>query len=347
MAVSKGSVVRFKNELNKTSQNLDPIERRVVLSAISQINYGDKVTDEQVYYVTVKDLELLGSNPKHVYQQVKRCSETLFNRFIRVKTTDADNNPMTVKLRWIQRLDYVDGTGRIGIRFSKDVLPYLSQLQEQFTSMKIIDISGLNSSYAMRLYEILMQYQNTGKVTITLEDLRFRLDIGDKYQLYNNFKRIVLQTAINQINEGKYTRFTVSFKEKKLGRKVHQLIFTLSPKNPVFLTEADDPSTVVNEVEDIGEVDLFSGLTIREATLSPSQQTMFSDRLAGLNVAYASEAAKIQAEWLREVELKPYAAQPGESQKAYASRLQAELKNPEFVMKIAHYLRRVDFRNFK
>lgn len=346
MPITENSLIRFKNEINQTAQNLDVIEQRIICSAISKITSNEAISDDKLYKVSAEDLQKLGSLPNNAYEQLEKCAETLFKRYIGVRFLDDNGNEHIIKIHWIQRLQYTKGSGEIQIRFTKDILPFLSELKEQFTTIHLMDISGLTSSYAVQLYMKVMQFQETRKAIFSVEDLRFCFSLGKKYPRYADFKRIVLATAIRQINDGKYTKFTLSLNEKKRGRKVDKLIFTLTPKNPQMLTEPVDPSTVIEEIQDMDKIDKFSGLSIREATLSPNQIAMFADRLAGDNRAFAKESVKIQSIWLRDAELKKFASQKGETKQAYVARLSEELQKPEFVMKIAHFLRMVGFQDF-
>ena len=57
------------------------------------------------------------------------------------------------------KIDFMDSRGVIGIRFSKDILPFLSNLSTEFTKYLASDLIGVTSTYAIRLYELLVQYQ--------------------------------------------------------------------------------------------------------------------------------------------------------------------------------------------
>jgi plasmid replication initiation protein len=51
----------------------------------------------------------------------------------------------------------------VGIRFSKEILPFISNLSREFTKYSLSDIAGMSSAYAIRIYELLSQYRSIGK----------------------------------------------------------------------------------------------------------------------------------------------------------------------------------------
>ena len=79
----------------------------------------------------------------------------------------------------------------------------ITRLEEQFTKYDIEQVSGLTSAYAVRLYELLIAWRSTGKTPI-IEIQKFRQKLGvldTEYKQMNDFKKRVLDIAINQINE--------------------------------------------------------------------------------------------------------------------------------------------------
>ncbi len=89
---------------------------------------------------------------------------------------------------------------------------------------------GLNSAYAVRLYEILMSWRGAQKTEmIELSELRNRLGVeGKEYRKMSDFKRRVLDLATHQINEN--TDIKVRYQQYKSGRKIIGFSFDFSFK---------------------------------------------------------------------------------------------------------------------
>ena len=48
---------------------------------------------------------------------------------------------------------------------------------------------------------MMMQFRETGFCKISIDDLRCALDLNEKYHLFADLKRRVVDTAIDEINE--------------------------------------------------------------------------------------------------------------------------------------------------
>lgn len=270
-------IVRYKNAINRASHFLDVIEQRIILSAIAQVPAGE-VTDEELYCVPASAMVELGSNQKLVYGQMKKAADSLFERHLVLKFEDG-KNLRTRKFRWVQTVEYADNEARIYLRFSKDLLPFISDIQREFTRFNLIDLVGIRSSYAVRLYALLMQFRDTGKLVIKVDDLRSRFEMGDKFQQYGHFKSRVIDPAVKAINEGERTQIKVSYKEKKIGRRVESLSFTFKFKNAVL----NDDGSVAAFLSDDQTGDMFAGGYSDEqlAMKSLAQRQFFADLLMG------------------------------------------------------------------
>lgn len=136
---------------------------------------------------------------------------------------------------WVQTIIYVEGEGRIELRFSKDMLPYLTDLQREFTRYSLADVAKMSSVYGVRLYELLVQ-QPGGRREIALSDLRNWLQLEGRYQSIKDFKARVIQPAVEQINE--HSPLAVRWDQRKTGRRVTHLVFTYVNKTKAQLKAA-------------------------------------------------------------------------------------------------------------
>ena len=73
---------------------------------------------------------------------------------------------------WIASADYRYGEGCVNIELSQQLRPHLLNLKERFTKYFLRYALALKSTYAVRLYELLKQYEKIGSRTISVEDIR-------------------------------------------------------------------------------------------------------------------------------------------------------------------------------
>ncbi|WP_171250975.1 replication initiation protein RepM [Acinetobacter baumannii] len=221
--LNKNHVVK-SNQVIEASYQLSAVEQRIVLAAISRIPKNQPITDDELYPVSVDELKQLGVHEKTAYRDLKEGINRLYERSINLSIDDK-----SIKMRWVQEIQFLDSQSVIGIRFSNPILPFISNLSREFTKYALSDIAGINSGYGIRIYELLVQYRQIGKREISVESLRTMLELGKKYPLFADFKKRVIDTAIDQINE--YSPLKVTYEQKKTGRKVTHIIFSFKEKS--------------------------------------------------------------------------------------------------------------------
>lgn len=218
----KNELVVKSNQVVEASYRLSVTEQRVLLSAIAKIPKQVEVSDDVIYTVNVQDLNKIGIHEKASYRELKLAVDRLYERSINFI------DGTTSKIRWVQRIDFNDSKSEIAIRFSKDILPYISNVKENFTQYLLSDVATMRSAYSFRLYELLAQYKKISKRLIAIDELRIMLDVGNRYKTTGNLIAWVIQPSIDEINE--VTNLTVTVEPKKTGRKYTHLEFIIKVK---------------------------------------------------------------------------------------------------------------------
>lgn len=221
------------NALIEASYRLTPAEQRIMLCCISQVRRDQLLTDEIMYSVSVADYAaLVGTDSHSTYKELADAALRLKRRevWLREFPNGHGKRPRTLVTGWVQSIAYVELEGRVELRFTKDMLPYLTQLTERFTRYALADVAKMTSSHAIRLYELLCQWRDMGKREVSLEWLRESFQLGDKYPALKDLKRRVIEPAVEQINE--HSPLWVKWDQRKTGRRVTHLVFTFGEKAP-------------------------------------------------------------------------------------------------------------------
>lgn len=279
--MNKNHVVK-SNQVIEASYQLSAVEQRIVLAAISCIPKNQPITDDELYPVSVSELQLLGVHEKTAYRDLKEGINRLYERSINLSIDDK-----SIKMRWVQEIQFLDSQSVIGIRFSKPILPFISNLSREFTKYALSDIAGINSAYAIRIYELLVQYRQIGKREISVDSLRTMLELGKKYPLFADFKKRVIDTAVDQINE--YSPLKVTYEQKKTGRKVTHILFSFKEKTKSISQQGIDIANDFYKLTD-AQINMFGNQLSRLPELS---------YLAVGNESYEALASKIK-EMLRD-----------------------------------------------
>ena len=262
--MSKSDLVVKSNRINMAIQNLTLPELRIVQLAIVDARETGKGlnTDTPLRIDALRYAQAFDTTRQNGYARMKEAEDTLFNR----RFSFIDSEGKLVKSRWIQRVRYLDDEGAIEIVFTTDVVKGITRLdgaEEFFTQYLLSQTANLNSVYSVRLYELLIQWKTAVKTPV-FELSLFRGQMGlndDEYKDMSNFKKRVLDLAINEINEK--TDLTVSYTQEKRGRTISGFKFTVRAK---------DKSKDVNNQRDPNTIDAFTGQTDTESKNIPSWQ---------------------------------------------------------------------------
>jgi plasmid replication initiation protein len=225
----KENIIVKKNEFLKFGYTLSLMEQRLLLACISQIDSRSCLDMNKQFVVTVQEIQDLFSLDacNQMYGHLKTACNRLWGREIVTRDTKT-----TTRLRWVWKVVYSDSEGLIKLNFSPDVIPYLSAITERFTKYKLKDVAEFKCIYSLRIYELFAQYQGVGFVSYDIDDLRALLDLNKKYLLYSEFRRNVIEKSVAEINN--FSNLTVSYSEKRMGRKVIALLFHFKTKSVVI-----------------------------------------------------------------------------------------------------------------
>lgn len=155
--------------------------------------------------------------------------------------------------------------------FTRSIIPYICQLKEKFVEINLVDFQGFHSFYSYRIYMLMMTFRSTGRIYIRLIDFRKMLDLTDHYKSIKDFKKHVLDIAIDEISAK--SPFTASYElTDKSGRtsgrgiKATNLIIrfnekkkaidsTSKPVLPTAPTPIPNVSSLVETVPEVATVD--------------------------------------------------------------------------------------------
>jgi plasmid replication initiation protein len=250
--VSKGNLVVKTNLLNSALQNLSLPEIRIVQLAIvdaRETNTGLS-TDKPLRIDALRYAEIFETTRQNGYKRMKEAEETLFNR----RFSYIDDDGKVIKSRWIQQVRYLDDEGAIELVFTLAVVNGISRIdgaEDFFTSYLLEQTASMDSIYSVRLYELLVQWK-AAKQTPMFELEKFRDQLGvevTEYKAMCDFKKRVLQVAINEINEK--SDIKISYEQVKKGRSIAGFKFKVLAK--------DKPKNAKQEADrDVNTADMFT-----------------------------------------------------------------------------------------
>lgn len=280
--MSKDLVV-MDNVITRAAYNLSVNEQRLILSAISQIPKGEPVDANCAYYVTRDDFIRMGVNADTVARDIRAATKDLMKKTLVVKTdigeiefnwlkevlrydkhaeerlkaqypNPKDYNKYIRALRGYNFLDSLpmhndDDNIVARLIFNERIVPFLSDLKVNFTKFLLDEVAGFGSIYSFRIYELMMQFKSTSYCKISIKDLRYMFNLGNKYEATKDLRKWVIDTAINEINEK--SPYKVNYEMLKTGRKFTHLELK-------FKKKYIEDNTVRNVQRDADNGDMFT-----------------------------------------------------------------------------------------
>lgn len=222
------SVVVFQhNNLVEARYSLTLQEKRLILWLISKIQPDEE--DFKKHELSVQEfMKLMELKGKGNYKELQKITLGLMKKVLVIKKTDEKT---LTQVNWINYAHYEEGNGRIELAFSDVMKPFLLHLKSQFTAIEVTDLMQFKSIHAIRIYELLKQYQDIGERILSLDEIKECCGVKDKLKQYVHLKTKLLLISQREINEKSDIKF--EFEKIKNGRKIVAIKFIIS-KNKAY-----------------------------------------------------------------------------------------------------------------
>ncbi|MCD7815311.1 MAG: replication initiation protein [Bacteroides sp.] len=219
---------RLINSVTRRKYELSALEQKALGFIVSMIKPPKDCTSKPEYRYTF-DIRLFcmvcgidyenGKNYENVKSALQRLSDNSFW---------INENGDEVLMRWVDTVRITKKSGKVSIRISDEIMPYLWNLQEKFTEYDLYQILALKSAYSIAFYELLKCNAFKKKVSFIIDELRKYLSIEEKYKEFKDLRRYVIEPSIKEINT--YTDLTITWEGIRQGRSYIALSFTIVQK---------------------------------------------------------------------------------------------------------------------
>lgn len=203
---------------SKSCLILSPMEFRIrymMISLIQKEDFEFEAIDITVLeFAKFFDLSWGGEQTKNL----KTAIENMVNRYYVV-----DN----VTVKWLSDESYFSDN-KIHLKLDNSIVPYLLQLDNQFTLYNYESVSKFKSKYSYRIYEFLKSAEGLGFYKISLDDAISLLGDGC-CKTKSEFIKRVLNPALNDINT--YSDIRIKKRFHKSFGKPEQIWFSIRNKD--------------------------------------------------------------------------------------------------------------------
>jgi|GEM_PF-113316 len=299
------------HKLNTAIYSLSLSEVRLMqLAIIDARETGNGLTSEKPLRISAsRYAERFDVTTDTAYQIILKAEKSLMKRQFQF-LSDRGNNAYS---NWLQEVEYIRNEGAIEILFTSRVVKEITRIdvyKDFFSAYQLEKIVGLNSVYAVRLYELLVQWKARKETPVFELDV-FRAQMGleeNQYSTMSNFKKRILDCSVDEIN--KKTDLKVEYEQKKKGRTIVGFTFTVHEKVKKKTSK---------------ELDADADVIPQKEMKSEKQRSYFA-KLLSEDSAFGSKYAL-----------------PAWSMYEFAQWIKKELTKPERVLEWAKHLDKVGF----
>ena len=216
-------VVKANEIIQKAKFDLGLMEQKTFCYAVSKIKPDDKPNTEYMFSINEYcDVCGINRNDGRTIQNVKSALKKLRDKSFYL----LDENGDYVLIGWLAKARVSPRNGKIAIKFDEDMQKYLMGLYSNYTQYSLLCVLPMRSAYSIRLYELLKSYTGIHTKDFEINDLKTRLCAP--YERFPDFRRKVLDVAINEINQ--YTDIEVTWEPITKGRKVVKVHFAMKQR---------------------------------------------------------------------------------------------------------------------
>lgn len=253
------------NSLIQSVARMDAMPLKLFEIAVSGL---DSKSDDSATIVKVKKqaiFKTFGIQGKNRNAQLTTLAEKLRHDADFQITVVNEHGTQDVGISPVSYTENPHNDDYIVIGFTPQIMPYISALKKCFTKYQLADVLKLKSRYAIVLYRWLMmswrQYEHyfgtkerTPQQLVDYQNPRASLDelhrltgTTKKYRDFRNFRKNVLDAAVNEINS--QTGYAIAYEKVSSGRRVTGIIFHITDKRapePQPQSTAPEPAPQTN-----------------------------------------------------------------------------------------------------
>jgi len=220
-----GLEIRQHNALTNARYEYSELQLDLLFFLVSKLRKEQKTI---VYELNIRELSNL-TGKKYNPGYLHKATADMGSRVFEVLTEKSYE-----QLWMFQRVKYLLGQGIIEIKLTEDILPFLFDLKDNFTSYELASALRLTSKYAKRIYQLCSQWKDKGETKkYDLPEFKKMLGLLDekgneKIKQIGQLREKVLDLAVKQINE--HTELHISYSLEKKVRTFKSIVFTVKPQ---------------------------------------------------------------------------------------------------------------------
>ena len=292
-------VVRYNNDLNTKTylKNFNAVDLNFFMAICSKLKAQGTSEIKFTFSELKKKIQYDTShNTDNFINKLRSTNRKILNSICEIETKDYIEQFVLFPTFSISKKN-----GTLTVKINQDYA-YLLNDFSNFTEFGLANFIKLSSKYIKLLYKELMQFKSTGKLYLTMEDFRKKLDIPDSYSFSKIRDRILVPSfkdfsfifkkfkVVVIYNNGDETEINENMEDKRGDkRKVTNInfYFTVSTKDDVI----EVPNEILKDkLEELTEEEFYN--------LEPPIPS--EEEIEEYNAMQEEVKLSIEIDWLKE-----------------------------------------------
>jgi plasmid replication initiation protein len=220
-------VVVWANSVAEARYTLSVYQQRIILWLVAQIERKDDALKKYKIGVLEMD-EIIGGNGGRSYELFRKASDDLLTSTLHLWDSKSSE---WVAFNWMHEIRYRTGTGSITLQFHENLKDVLLNLRERFSQIPLKTVFRLQGGYAIRWYEKIQAQKYVGSFTLTVEELRKWLQIGEgELSAVKDLRKRAIDVSKAELD--KKADLTFSYTPMKVGRRITGWSFKVKENKP-------------------------------------------------------------------------------------------------------------------
>lgn len=234
MIIKSNTLVEAGYDLTEAEQDLMTLavnklhrlksgSRRVMISA-QEFAAANRVNEVYAYRALKDTAKILGDRKLRftLYIDKNIQAEHDTDKLTVIKPNHDNYTTLRSEYSWLQGVMYQDQQGFIILDFSDPLKFLIENTSKSYTRYDFIKTVEFTGSSSKRLYELISKWKDIGKIPpMTVEAWKDIFGVSDKYPKIAEFRRRVLDPAIEQIN--KQGDYHLTLESQRTGRSISHL----------------------------------------------------------------------------------------------------------------------------
>lgn len=221
-------VYKTNEFIQKARFDLTLTQQKLILYAISKINKSSENFEK--IKINLKEFQDICNVTHNNYTGLKQDLTDINKKCWWVTVKDENNMVADCLVQWFSFIKVYKDTSVIELEFHQVLKPYLLELSDRFyTSYELQNVLSFKSAYSIRLYELFKSLSNNESWFFTVDSLKEYLNCQEKYSVFKDFRKWVLDPSLKEINH--YSDLFITYKTEKNGRKISRVIFSIAKKS--------------------------------------------------------------------------------------------------------------------